>query len=128
VNWNSDTDARKTQVILEQYKAYIGDLGNIGTRYSAVHTLYFTLLGAIVAVLGLAESGKALGPLRPHAVWIVALFGVGLCILWIATVRYYRALFAAKFEVLRELEADLPVKPYTVETGLLGSYRSPSSD
>jgi hypothetical protein len=120
VDWKSDADVKRTQVVLEQYKAYIGDLGNIGTRYAAVHALYFTLLGAIVAVLGLTESGKALGPLRPHAVWIVALFGVGLCLLWIATVRYYRALFAAKFQVLRELEAELPVKPYISETRLLG--------
>jgi hypothetical protein len=120
VDWNSDADVKKAQVVLEQYKAYIGDLGNIGTRYAAVHALYFTLLGAIVAVLGLTESGKALGPLRAHAVWIVAAFGVGLCLLWIATVSYYRALFAAKFQVLRELEAELPVTPYISETRLLG--------
>lgn len=120
MDWKSDADVKRTQVVLEQYKAYIGDLGNIGTRYAAVHALYFSLLGAIIAVLGLTESGKALGPLRPHVVWIVAFFGVGLCLLWIATVRYYRALFAAKFQVLRELEAELPVKPYISETRLLG--------
>jgi hypothetical protein len=109
-----------TEVILEQYKAYIGDLGNFGARYAALHTLYFSLLGATIAVLGLTENGKLLGgPLSGHVVWIVAAFGVGLCLLWLISARYYRAAFAAKFQVLRELEARLPAKPYTSETAHL---------
>lgn len=115
---NPDKD---TQAVLEQYKAYIGDLGNFGARYSRAHSLYFSLLGATIAVLGLTDSGRLLGgPLRGHVVWIVAAFGVGLCLLWLATADYFRAAFAAKFKVLRELEKSLPVQPYTLETRFLG--------
>lgn len=114
------TDPTETQVVLEQYKAYIGDLGHFGARYTAAHALYFSLLGATVAVLGLTESGKLLGaPLSGHVVWIVAAFGVGLCVLWLSAANYYRASFGAKFRVLRELEEKLPVKPYTLETKYL---------
>jgi hypothetical protein len=114
-------DNKDTQAALEQYKAYIVDLGNFGTRYSRAHSLYFSLLGATIAVLGLTDSGKLLGgPLRGHVVWIVAAFGIGLCLLWLATANYYSAAFAAKFKVLRELEKSLPVQPYTMETRLLG--------
>jgi hypothetical protein len=116
-----DPDNKDTQVVLEQYKAYIADLGNFGTRYSRAHSLYFSLLGATVAVLGLTDSGRLLGgPLSGHVVWIVAAFGVGLCVLWLSTANYYRASFGAKFRVLRELESKLPVKPYTQETRYLG--------
>lgn len=114
-------DNKDTQAALEQYKAYIVDLGNFGTRYSRAHALYFSLLGATLAVLGLTDNGKLLGgPLRGHVVWIVAAFGIGLCLLWLATANYFRAAFAAKFKVLRELEKSLPVQPYTMETRFLG--------
>ena len=112
------TDA-EVQAILEQYKAYIGDLGNFGARYSAVHRLYFYLLGATVAVLGLTGSGQPLGPLRGYVLFVVAVFGVGLCVLWLITTNYYRVSFAAKFKVLRQLEEQLPAKPYTLETDYL---------
>lgn len=121
INWNSEAETREAMAVLDQYKAYVTDLGSIGTRYAAVHTLYFTLLGATVAVLGLTESGKLLGgPMRIHVVWIVAAFGVGLCLLWISTVNYYRKLFSAKFKVLRELETRLPARPYFEEAKYLG--------
>jgi hypothetical protein len=115
------------EIILEQYKAYIADLGNFGARYASLHTLYFSLLGATIAVLGLTENGKLLGgPLSGPAVWIVALFGIGLCALWFFTANYYRAAFGAKFKVLRDLEEKLPGKPYTLETGYLGIHVAPA--
>lgn len=109
-----------TEVILEQYKAYIGDLGQFGARYAALHTLYFSLLGATIAVLGLTGSGKLLGPLNEVVIWIVAVFGICLCALWVVSTNYYRTAFSVKFQVLRELEEKLPVKPYTQETIYLG--------
>ena len=109
-------------IILEQYKAYISDLGNFGARYAALHTLYFSLLGATIAVLGLTGTGKLLGPLNGVVIWIVALFGLCLCGLWFFTANYYRAAFGAKFKVLRELEATLGVDPYTREAQFLGIH------
>ena len=49
----SEGDAKRTEMVLEQYKAYIGDVGSIGARYSGVHKLYFTLLGATSETLKL---------------------------------------------------------------------------
>ena len=112
----------EAQVILEQYKAYIGDLGQFGARYAALHTLYFSLLGATIAVLGLTGTGKLLGPLNEYVIWIVAVFGICLCVLWVISTNYYRTAFSVKFEVLRELEEKLPVKPYTQETIYLGIH------
>lgn len=111
-----------TEVVLEQYKAYIGDLGNFGARYAALHRLYLSLLGATIAVLGLTGNGKLLGPLNGVVIWIVALFGIGLCALWFFTANYYRAAFGAKFAVLRELEASLAVDPYAREAQFLGIH------
>ena len=36
---------------VEQYKAYIADLGNIGTRHSQTNTLYMSIISALLVFL-----------------------------------------------------------------------------
>lgn len=121
MNWADPKDVARVQVVLEQYKEYVADLGNIGQRYDGAHKLYFSLLGATVAVLGLTETGKVLQPLGKQALWIVCAFGIGLCILWLAVAQYYSILFGTKFRVIREIEAELPVQPFTLESTYLST-------
>jgi hypothetical protein len=98
---------KQYEVCLEQYKAYMGDLGNIGTRYATVQGFYVSVFAALVSILALAESGKILSPLPTSTLVVVCSFAIPLCILWAATIRFYGGLFAAKFAVLKVLEANL---------------------
>jgi len=105
---------------LEQYKAYLGDLGNVGSRYATSNGFFVSVLSALLTVLALAEHGKVLGEIPKPTLWVVCLFSCVLCLVWMATIRFYRALFAAKFQVLWELERKLPVQCFQLEYEKIG--------
>jgi hypothetical protein len=110
---------RTHEVCLEQYKTYIGDLGNIGTRYATVQGFYVSVIAALISVLALAESNKILSQLQTSTLVVVCLFAFVLCIVWAWTIRFYGRLFRAKFRVLKALEDNLAYNCYDVEYKLL---------
>jgi len=101
--------------LIEQYKAVIGDVGNIGTRYTTANRFYLSILSAFVAVLALTESGKALEDVNLLLVLIVSIFAMVVCYIWTKTVNFYRALFGAKLQVLGEMEKGLAFPAYARE-------------
>lgn len=113
---------KQYEVCLEQYKAYIGDLGNIGTRYATVQGFYISVITALISVLALAEANKIFSQLPTSALVVVCLFAVALCIIWAATIRFYRGLFDAKFAVLKKLEANLAYNCFEEEHKVLGAF------
>src|ERR1700730_13245230 len=92
--------SKQHDVCLEQYKAYLGDLGNIGTRYATVQGFYVSVIVALISVLALAESNKILSQLQTGTLVVVCLFAVALCIVWALTIRFYQRVFRAKVRVL----------------------------
>jgi hypothetical protein len=72
---------------------------------------------AIVALYGYLQADKAAVGAAQKAVWLWAIPATGLivCAAWTALLASYRKLNRAKFAVLAELEADLPVPPFTRE-------------
>jgi hypothetical protein len=113
---------KQYEVCLEQYKAYLGDLGNIGTRYATVSGFYVSVIAALVSILALAESGKILNPLPTSTLVVVCLFAVALCIVWAVTIRFYGVLFGAKFAVLKALETNLAYRCFDEEYKVLRCF------
>ena len=66
---------------------------------------------AIVALYGYLQSDKMAISAGQRAVWLWAIpaAGVIVCLAWAALLASYRKLTYAKFAVLAELEASLPV-------------------
>ena len=95
------------QLYLEQYKAYLGDLGNIGSRYATVSGFYMSVISALLGVLALAEGSKIFGQMPRSALLVVCGFAICLCLVWSGTIHFYRVLFKAKFKVLNALEQQL---------------------
>jgi hypothetical protein len=92
---------------LEQYKAYLADLGNVGSRYATTNGFYMSVISALLGVLALTDSPKLFGQLQKPTLLVVCMFCVALCMLWAQTIWFYRLLFSAKFRVLRNLETHL---------------------
>jgi hypothetical protein len=101
--------------LIEQYKAVIGDVGNIGTRYTTANRFYLSIISAFVALLALTESGKAFEDVNLLLVLIVSIFAMVICYIWTKTVSFYRALFGAKLQVLGEMEKGLAFPVYARE-------------
>src|SRR5580658_4071503 len=103
------------QVVLGQYTAYLTDLGNIGTSYTTANAFYTSILSVLLAILALANKGAALAQFNILLFIVVPLFAGFLCLNWWETMNSYGASFKAHFDVLREMEAQLPFKTFTRE-------------
>ena len=111
---------------LEQYKAYLGDLGNVGSRYATANGFYLSSITALLAVLALVKAGEALADFRPVLGVTVPVFGILLCVVWSGTLKFYNLLFLTKFTVLRELEAQGGLFPvFKRELELLQATKMP---
>ena len=98
---------KEHDVCLEQYKAHLSDLGNVGSRYVTVQAFYVSVITALIGILALSESEKLLGTIQTGTLIIVCLFSIALCVVWALTIHFYQRLFRAKFEVLKALENNL---------------------
>ena len=109
----------KTEYYLEQYKAYLADLGNIGTRYATVQGFYVSVIAGLLGILALTESQKLLNKLPVPTLLVVCVFSMVMCFVWYLTIRFYKKLFLAKFTVLRKIESYLPLDCFKEEYALL---------
>ena len=91
-------------VAAEQYKAYMQDLGNIGTRYTTSNGFYLSVITALLGILSLMKRDQGLADLQDLLRIAVPVFAIGLCLVWRRSILLYAALFKAKLTVLKEIE------------------------
>jgi hypothetical protein len=108
-------------VLLEQYKAYLADLGNIGTRYTTANGFYVSIISALLGILALAKKGEALARIDVLLYIVVPIFACLLCMIWRDSMKSYSNIFRRKFEVLQRMEERLPFQPFKLEEELARS-------
>jgi hypothetical protein len=91
-------------LLLDQYKAYVGDLNSIGTRYTTAQAFYWTIVAALIALLAIKDLDKPLASYLKPGFVLVMCFIAAICYVWQMTSRHYRELFGAKLEILKQLE------------------------
>ena len=96
---------------MEQYKAYLEDIGRIGERYESSKNFYVSLITALFTFLALAGKDKPVFALTLPFIALVAFVGAGLCGVWIAHTRSVTALFRFKFRILGEIEEKASLHP-----------------
>ena len=117
---------------VEQYKAYLKDLGNIGSRQAQTTTWYVSILSALMVFIAYIAQSERLHLFAYASIAPSAVVGILLCVLWHFHARSYQYLYNAKFAVLREMErvelhehqqTALPFACYTLENELLDPKR-----
>ena len=106
---------------LEQYKAYLQDLGNLGSRHETARGFFLSVLSALIAFLALAGNQGPLGKIGGPLYTLVAIAGIAVCAFWIAYTLSLSAIYRVKFRLLGEIEKNckLPCKLFSVEFPLL---------
>jgi hypothetical protein len=89
---------------VEQYKSYLQDLGNIGTRFSNANGFFLSVITALVGILAFTKSGEGLANLKTIFRLAVPLFASLVCWIWSREIKFYKEIFRIKFQILRELE------------------------
>lgn len=98
--------------LLEQYKLYVEMTDRISSRRQLANSFFLSINTAIIALISHINLGSESGS---SSFWLVSLAGMTLCFIWYKLVRSYKDLNDAKFKVIHEMEAKLPVSPYDSE-------------
>ncbi|TQF02361.1 hypothetical protein E6W39_08825 [Kitasatospora acidiphila] len=110
-NYSSATDSYQ-RAVLDQYKICVEMADRVSARRNLTNTFFLSLNSTVVAVI----AGIAGDKLASTSVWLL-LAGLAIlltqCLAWSATVRSYRQLNAAKYEVIGALEERLPAYAYS---------------
>jgi hypothetical protein len=94
--------------ILEQYKAYLTDLGAVGSQFATTQAFYLTIISALIAVLAFKETIRPIQHYFGAVPIVIFIFIALVCATWWLTAQVFSNLIGAKFEVLRAIEQKYP--------------------
>ncbi len=119
----------KTEVILEQYKMFVEMTDRVSERRLKTNQFYVGLSSVILAFLAFAfedlDIGKDQNQLDTVLMAMGAL-GLIINIIWFVNIRSYRNLNSGKFDVIHEMEKQLPFNPYDLEWDFIKRKRKKS--
>jgi hypothetical protein len=92
--------------LLDQYKIYVEMADRISSRRATANSYFLSVNSAILAFVGYLSS-KQTG----EYLWLRAVAGIALSVLWEALITSYRNLNTAKFLVIHKIEKRLPISP-----------------
>jgi hypothetical protein len=106
--------------LLDQYKLYVEMADRISSRRASANSYFLSVNSAILAFVGYLAA-KDTG----EYLWMLALGGIALSILWEALITSYRNLNTAKFAVIHKIEKRLPISPYEAEWDAMERGKNP---
>lgn len=102
---------------MQQYLHFCQATQELLPRREQVNQFFITVIAGLLAILAWVFK-EGFAAWRAQALWvglILCLVGVGLCGIWWTKLAMYRRLSAARFQVIHDLEATLPVPLYNRE-------------
>jgi hypothetical protein len=107
---------------IEQYKAYMQDVANIGSRHETARGFY--LLTALLAFVALSGKDGPLNGIGANLFIVLSLGAIAICVLWLLHTLSFSALYRAKLGQLHKMEEKLPFQTFTAEfEALKGDWR-----
>lgn len=112
------SEEARLNVVVEQWKLLVDTTERVSTRRSLTNTFF---LGINAAVFTLLAAFWTKGPVSWGAVPLVFPLVAVLvsCLVWLALLQSYRRLNQAKFQIVHELERQLPAAVFGEEWRLL---------
>jgi len=109
------TDPKDPKLAL--FELYLATAEKVSDRRTQANAWMLSVNSAIVALYGYLQADKTAVGAAQKAVWLWAIPAAGaiVCLAWAALLTSYRDLNRAKFAVLKQIEADLPVALFTRE-------------
>ncbi len=101
--------------LLEQYKLAVEMADRVSARRATANSFFVTVQSALVAAFGFANDDR----------WPLAVAGIVIAVTWWLSLRSYRMLNKAKFEVIGKVEQGLPLAPFADEWVILDNKDGP---
>jgi len=109
-----------TEHLLEEYKLYVRMSDNLSNRRAQTNAFFISLLSALLLIPSLTSQGNSLIDVQPITYVAISVLGLLICCVWYVSIRSYRQLNSAKFEVIHEIEQQLPFACFVREWSILG--------
>jgi len=103
------------------YELFLATAEKTTDRRAQANAWMLSVNSAIVALYGYLQADKSVAASSTFTeiwLWAIPLAGTLVCAAWFTLLTSYRSLNRAKFEVLKEIEKELPFDPFTREEQL----------
>jgi hypothetical protein len=100
---------------LDQYKLAVEMADRVSARRATANSFFVTVQSALVTAFGFSKDDQ----------WPLAVAGIVVATAWWLSLRSYRMLNGAKFDVINKIEERLPVAPYRDEWAILDRKDGP---
>ncbi|MGF1522668.1 MAG: hypothetical protein ACFBSF_10170 [Leptolyngbyaceae cyanobacterium] len=104
------------ELLLEQYKLYTEMTDRVSSRRIEANKFYTSLLTGLLALLSIVGTS---GRFQRIIIFMAALSGIALSLVWMINIRSYKELNSLKFKVIHEMEESLPFPAYSREWQIL---------
>ena len=101
--------------LLKQYILYVEMADQISRRRAQSNHLYISLLSAFLAFISVVVAKDFFIILSDAIFLVLSLVGILLCLTWYANIHSYKQLNKLKFQVIHEIEKELPFAGYKRE-------------
>ena len=108
--------------LFEQYKLFIDSVEKTSDRRQQANNYFIAINTALISIIGLSFQVKVFD----NVTWLkslIALLGIIICVIFWFLIRSYKQLNTGKFEVINEIEKQLPLALYKYEWEVLGEGR-----
>ena len=111
--------------LLEEYKLYVEMADRISQRRAVANSFFLALHTALFG-FSVGLTGFTGGQFENQAAGLAAAaFGLPFGYIWYRILKSYRQISAAKYQVVHDLESQLPVAPYDKEWEKAGRGQDP---
>ncbi len=101
---------------VDQYKTYVDTTLNVSNRRLNNNRFYVVLLSGTLAVVSVLAETQII---EEAGLLLAGLLGLALCILWYLSIISYKQLNKGKYQVVIEMEEELPFAPFRREWEIL---------
>lgn len=95
--------------MLTLYRDYVASAESVSVRRNTANTFFLGINTAYFGASGYFEVAD------PDFIWVMAAVGWMFCLVWWKLIQSYRTLNSAKFDVIHQMEKELPLAAYTAE-------------
>ncbi|NEQ34761.1 MAG: hypothetical protein F6K04_28055 [Leptolyngbya sp. SIO4C5] len=113
-------------LLIEQYKIYIEMMDRVTSRRGQANAFYISVLSGILVILSFPVNENLLIESSNILFVCISLLGLALCLVWYVNLQSYKQLNRLKFQVIYELEQDLPFPMYQREWDILVNEKNSS--
>lgn len=97
----------------KQYENFIESANQISMNRMSANKFFMTINSFLLTTFGIFIDKLA------WATWIIPVLGIIISIIWFTQIKSYSTLNSAKFEVINEIEEDLPLHLYKKEWDII---------